>query len=94
MVIKIYQTAQCHILEYIYLVEIDLDKYRLEIKRRETLDHFVENSPERFRTAVRKFTCEKLTISYSGVTEASNGYHVVKIIEWLVSMRNADWVAW
>jgi hypothetical protein len=33
-------------------------------------------------------------ISYNGLTEASNGYHVVKIMERLVSMRKADWIAW
>jgi hypothetical protein len=35
-----------------------------------------------------------LTISYIGLTEASNGYHVVKIMEWLNVIRKADWVPW
>jgi hypothetical protein len=37
-------------------------------------------------------TCVKLTISYTGLTEASNGYHVVKIMERLDTMRMVDWV--
>lgn len=44
--------------------------------------------------SILQCTCDKLMSSYSGLTEASNGYHVVNIIERLVSMRTADWVAW
>ena len=39
-------------------------------------------------------TCVKLVISYSGLTDTSNGYHVVKIMAWLVSIRRPDCVAW
>jgi hypothetical protein len=39
-------------------------------------------------------TCDKLMSSYRGLTEASNGYHVVKIMARLVSTRKAVWIVW
>ena len=39
-------------------------------------------------------TCVKLAISYIGLADASNGYHVVKIMAWLVSIRQDDCVTW
>lgn len=36
----------------------------------------------------------KLTISYTGLDDASMGNHVVKIMSWFITMRTVLWILW
>ena len=36
----------------------------------------------------------KLTISYTGLDDASIGNHVVKIMSWFITMRAVLWILW
>jgi hypothetical protein len=47
-----------------------------------------------FRFKNYSITCVKFAISYTGLTDASKGYHVFKTMSWFRIMRTVVWIVW